>query len=382
MCSSDLYNTHYKDQNLTPATVFSKSSGLFPNADEIMLLTTMRKRAWEKDYFTSALPWAQRGTQLSIPITGVAPVIANGESPGFVQLDGSMPITGSADLNPYSTQAKFTDQNGNLVKFASETGLESDMSNVSSSTINELRQAFQIQKWLERSARGGARYVEQILSHFGVLSSDARLQRPEYLGGGKTPVIVSEVLQTSATEVDSPQGTMAGHGISVGSSNQFSRSFEEHGYVIGIMSVLPRTSYQNGLPRHLQKFDKFDYYWPEFAHIGEQPVYKNELYNDFSTFADDPASTNKQTFGYQSRYSEYRYAPDSVHGDFSTNLDFWHMGRKFTSVPPLNTSFITSDPTHRVFAVTDPTEHKLLVQTYVNFQAIRPIAKYGEPQGI
>lgn len=372
-----IYNEYYRDQNLTPAIPFSKASGIMSGAelDEILPL---RKRAWEKDYFTSSLPWAQRGDQLTIPLSGEAPITTDGSQTTFKIKSSGLPPSDDGISTIMSKLANTTD--GDLM--FNNTGLETDLSNVSSSTINELRQAFQIQKWLERSARSGSRYIEQILAHFGVQSSDARLQRPEYLGGGKTPVVISEVLQTSATEVDSPQGTMVGHGISVGNSNTFKKSFEEHGYVIGIMSVLPRTSYQNGLPRHLQKFDKFDYYWPEFAHIGEQDVYKNEIFNDFNSFPDDSGSTNHQTFGYQARYAEYRYAPDSVHGDFLTNLDFWHMGRKFTSVPPLNTSFVTSDPTHRVFAVTDPTEHKLLVQTYVNFQAIRPIAKYGEPAGI
>nr|QJB18773.1 MAG: major capsid protein [Microvirus sp.] len=373
-----IYNEFYRDQNLTAPIEFSKSSGVVIGADVDKLLT-IRKRAWEKDYFTSALPWAQRGEQLIIPLSANASVLSDGTPPLLVnKISGSPSLTG---IYTNSTGHLVDDSNHDL-KFGTSTGLETDLSNVSSSTINELRQAFQIQKWLERSARSGSRYIEQILAHFGVQSSDARLQRPEYLGGGKTPVVISEVLQTSATEQDSPQGTMVGHGISVGNSNTFKKSFEEHGYVIGIMSVIPRTSYQNGLPRHLQKFDKFDYYWPEFAHIGEQEVYKNEIFHDFTTNPSDVGSTNHETFGYQARYSEYRYAPDSVHGDFSTNLDFWHMGRKFTSVPPLNTSFVTSDPTHRVFAVTDPKEHKLLVQTYVNFQAIRPIAKYGEPAGI
>lgn len=151
-------------------------------------------------------------------------------------------------------------------------GLEADLNNVSASSINELRQAFSIQKWLEKNARGGSRYVEQLLAHFGVRSSDARLQRPEYLGGGKTPVVISEVLQNSASTENSPQGQMVGHGISVGNTNEFRARFEEHGFVIGIMSIIPRTSYQNGLPRVFQKYDKFDYFFPDLAHLGEQAV--------------------------------------------------------------------------------------------------------------
>ena len=376
-----IYNEYYRDQNLTPPIEFSKASGLFAEEVERKKLLTLRKRAWEKDYFTSALPWAQRGDQLSVPITGVAPVISNGNNPTFVRTaDGSIPVPGETKLANALTEGMLQDFGSQNISFGDETGLKADMSSVSASTINELRQAFSIQKWLEKNARGGSRYVEQILSHFGVHSSDARLQRPEYLGGGKTPVVISEVLQNSASTDNSPQGQMVGHGISVGNTNEFRARFEEHGFVIGIMSIIPRTSYQNGLPRVFQKYDKFDYFFPDLAHLGEQPVKNSELYLDTTKNLDD--IENSGTFGYQPRYAEYRFVNDSVHGDMAGNLDFWHMGRKFTSLPPLNTSFVQSDPTNRIFAVVDPTEHKLIVQTYCNFQAIRPLPKFGTPGGL
>ena len=208
--------------------------------------------------------------------------------------------------------------------------MEAELSNATGSTINELRQAFQIQKWLERNARGGTRYIEQILSHFGVKSSDARFQRPEYLGGGKTPVTVSEVLQMSSSDETSPQGNMAGHGVSVGNSNQFSRYFEEHGMIIGIMSVLPRTAYMQGIPRFMTKTDRYDFFWPEFAHLGEQAVKSKELF-----WKPNDDAYNDSDFGYQPRYTEYRYIPDTVHGEFANTLKFWHMAREFSqSTPP------------------------------------------------
>ena len=367
-----IYNEYYRDQNLTPPIEFSKGSGYInPESADWVNLLNLRKRAWEKDYFTSALPWAQRGTELTIPtVSGYANVISNETYPKFAPgpLSAASPIQQPNGI--------LTNGLGESLKF-SNSGLKTDLTNAPRTSINELRQAFQIQKWLEKSARGGARYIEQILSHFGIKSSDARLQRPEYLGGGKTPVIISEVLQTSATESGSAQGNMAGHGISVGNTNSFVKSFEEHGIVLGIMSILPRTSYQNGLPRIFRKYDKFDYYWPDFAHLGEQAVYNRELFLKYDTLEGDDT-----VFGYQPRYSEYRYCPDTVHGDFKGNLDYWHMGRKFTAEPALNTSFVTSDPTSRIFAVTDPSSHKLLVQTYCNFQAIRPVSKFGTPAGI
>jgi hypothetical protein len=169
---------------------------------------------------------------------------------------------------------------------------------------------------------------------------------------------------------------MAGHGISVGSTHSFKKSFEEHGYVIGLMSVLPRTAYFQGMPKIFNKFDRFDYYWPEFAHLGEQEVKLSELYYDPTD------QTNDETFGYQPRYSEYRFINDSVHGDFQSSLKFWHMAREFDSKPALNSSFVQANPTNRVFAVTDPEYPKLLVNTYANLQAVRPMPKYGNPGGI
>ncbi|MEM1832095.1 MAG: major capsid protein [Desulfurococcaceae archaeon] len=362
-----IYNEYYRDQNLETSIDIPKTSGSNTwQLNSHRPLLQLRKRAWEKDYFTSALPYAQKGAELTFPISGTAEVefdhSGGSNAPIGVNSDG----TGKISLSTPSVSVT-----GELV---------ADLSGADTSTINELRQAFQIQKWLERNARGGTRYIEQILSHFGVKSSDARLQRPEYLGGGKTPVTVSEVLQMSATDETSPQGTMAGHGVSVGNSNQFSRYFEEHGMIIGIMSVLPRTAYMQGLPRYMTKTDRYDFYWPEFAHLGEQAVKKQELFWN-------PASQqyNESDFGYQPRYSEYRYIPDTVHGEFANTLKFWHMAREFSqSTPPaLNSDFVQckGDSLTRPFAVQDASQ-KLLVQTYCNIKAIRPIPKYGNPGGI
>lgn len=218
--------------------------------------------------------------------------------------------------------------------------------------------------------------MEQILSHFGVVLGDYRAARPVYLGGGMSPIVVSEVLSTYTNTTDQiPQGNMSGHGISVGNQNGFKQGFNEHGFIIGIMSVLPKTAYQQGINRLWTRATKLDYYWPEFAHLGEQEVKNHEVYYD-------PADTvnNDKVFGYQSRYAEYKYQPSSVHGNFKDNMSFWTMGRIFESRPGLNQSFVESDPTTRVFAVTDPSEHHLYCQLYNAVSALRPMPYFGTPR--
>jgi len=327
---------------------------------------------------------------VSLPITidGKAKVIydlANQTDPVIVRgiphddnILGSPLVAGSDISDPATIKLKLS--NGSNVGLDPNGSLYADLSkglNVDAN-INDVRTAFQLQKWMERSARAGSRYVEQILAFFGVRSSDARLQRPEYLGGGRSPVVISEVLQTSHTIDDvSPQGNMAGHGISAAPQNGCKYKVEEHGYIIGIMSVMPRTAYQDGTPRHFFRNNRYDFYWPTFAHLGEQPVFNKEIYQNYLYDGDDP--DNLDTFGYQSRYCEYKYIPSSVHGDFRENLDIWHMGRKFNSRPYLNKNFVTADPTKRVFAVTDLTQDELWVQCYNQVKAVRPMPRFGEP---
>lgn len=357
-----IYNEYYRDQNLSAPIDIKKTDAV--DSTETSLLLTMRKRCWEKDYFTSALPWTQRGGEVLLPgslkyTDGLPSHVYNAIGDDLVDTAGNL----TSDVNGHVNSV---DAGGQAARIETEGSLDV--------SINEFRTAARLQAWLERNALGGSRYIESILAHFGVKTPDYRLQRPEYLGGGKTPVVISEVLNTSATATEA-QGNMAGHGIGVGNSNSFKKYFSEHGYIIGIMSVMPRTAYQQGIPRMFTKLDNLDYYFPEFANIGEQEVKNEEVYWRY----DQDRSVNESAFGYQSRYAEYKFNRDSVHGDFKSSLSHWHMGRIFGSMPSLNSAFVESDPTHRVFAVTTSTIDKLYVQLYNKVSAIRPMPVFGTP---
>jgi hypothetical protein len=357
-----IYNEYYRDQNLIAPVDYVLTDGEnFVDASDVQRLGALRNRAWEHDYFTASLPFAQKGAAVDIPlgaVNGDAPIYANSAS-GNTTLAGSpYTIFLEGDANPsISTDV-----------YAQTDGLQ-----VEPTTINDLRRAFRLQEWLEKNARGGTRYIESILSHFGVKSSDARLQRPEYICGVKSPVVISEVLNTSGTQDQLPQGNMAGHGISVSSGRSGSYYCEEHGYIIGIMSVMPKTAYQQGIPRTFLKLDPLDYFWPSFANIGEQEVQVQELY----AYTDNAADT----FGYVPRYAEYKYMPSRVAGDFRTSLDYWHLGRIFDSEPTLSQEFIECTPaeTDRIFAVTDPDAQKLYCHVLNKIKAVRPMPKYGTP---
>lgn len=368
-----IYNEYYRDQNLEGKVPISLTSGdQSAFVEEEMLL---RMRAWEKDYFTSALPWAQRGGDVTLPVGGQVNFVPDyATNSKVISYDGSY-RSGNLSGEGGSTGALIINSTPPVYgRIENLKNKSYDLVNPDL-TVNELRRATKLQQWLERNALGGSRYIEQIFSHFGVKSSDSRLQRPEYLGGGKQPVTISEVLQTSQTDT-TPQGNMSGHGISVGTTNQFSKSFEEHGFIIGIMSILPRTAYQQGVPRMFTRTTKLDYYWPEFAHLGEQEVKNKELYHKFDQAGGDD---NETTFGYQSRYSEYKFGNSTVHGEFRDTLSFWHMGRIFSARPALNSSLIKYNPNYRNFAVTDTNVDHVYVQLYNDVKAIRPMPLFGTP---
>ena len=380
-----IYNEYYRDQNLTDPVDISLNSG-FEDTLHALNLLQLRRRAWEKDYFTSALPWLQRGPEVTVPVQGAGgsmDVVYERQSDSQKWVDSSgrefenghaYDITMARANDPNSAlmvavnggtnnRAPELDPNGTLKVNVDEMGIN----------INDLRTSNALQRWFERNARGGSRYIEQILSHFGVRSSDARLQRPQFLGGGRMPISVSEVLQTSSTDETSPQANMAGHGISAGINNGFKHYFEEHGYIIGIMSITPRSGYQQGVPRDFTKFDNMDFYFPEFAHLSEQEIKNQEL------FVSEDAAYNNGTFGYTPRYAEYKYHPSEAHGDFRGNLSFWHLNRIFEDKPNLNTTFVECKPSNRVFATSETEDDKFWVQMYQDVKALRLMPKYGTP---
>lgn len=385
---AQIYNDYYRDENLQQEVALSKAAGV-----DVTTNTTLLKRAWQRDFFTSALPFQQRGPSVSLPVAGIAPVRGNGMAIGLVNGDGT-----NLALGGYSSQttqagvyvnsltyglpvgSSASPEAGNLSNGSlglttdgSKSGLEVDLSSSTAPDVNDLRYAFQVQRFLEKMARGGARYIEVILSNFGVKSSDSRIQRAEYLGGGKSPIMISDVLQTSADDNQpTPLATMAGHGYSAQRSHQFKKFFEEHGWIIGIMSVMPRTTYQQGLSKKWTRSSRYSYYWPVFSHLGEQAILNKEIYAQAT--ADDDV-----VFGYQPRYQEYRKKYSEVHGDFRSSLDFWHLGRIFSSLPVLNSNFIECNPSDRIFAVTDQNTDHLWIDIFHKIKALRPIPKYGTP---
>lgn len=363
-------NEYYRDQNLSPELEWQLHDG---NCDDVNVFD-LQKRCWEHDYFTSCLPFAQKGDAVEIPISGDvvlksgsgANIVRNADRTGAAQTISGKGLAVGATTSPLindpsgsTTPSAVIDPNGQWEVQNADT------------TINDLRRATRLQEFLEKLARGGSRYIEVIRSMFAVSSSDKRLQRPEYITGVKSPVVISEVLNTTGT-TDAPQGSMAGHGVSV-TSGQYGGYFcEEHGYIIGIMSVMPKTAYQQGIPRHFSKLtDPYEYFWPDFANIGEQEVKRREVYA-YQATGDD-------TFGYVPRYAEYKFINNRVAGDFRNSLDFWHMGRKFATPPNLNDAFVKCDPTYRVFAVTDPNVDHLWIECYNKVMARRLMPKYGTP---
>lgn len=418
-----IYNEYYRDQNLTSEIPLDPDF----NGDELLHtqmetrdygsynpidLLEIRQRCFEKDYFTSALPFTQRGEPVTIPLSGDANIYfdptskktqlwRNGGSSSYGQLlDGFNGA--SADQDKFSSVGPTSqgtsaflnlddDANGisRLAQGFSVLDLNSthkvDLQGVNASTINELRFAFALQSWLEANARAGNRYKEQLMVHFGVVGKDARLDRPEFLGGVRVPLAISEVLATAQTNqavgsVDSVSvGDMAGRGYAASVKRCVRRYFaDEHCLIIGILSIMPRTSYMQGIRRQFQAFDFFDYPFPKFAHLGEQAIRNRELYLTGDRSYDDAV------FGFQSRYSEFKFIPSRVTGDFRSTLRYWHLGRYFSSRPALNTQFVTltrenQESFNRIFDYTGSDESHFYCHILFRVHARRELPRFGVP---
>lgn len=388
------YNELFRNQNVENEIEFSHGAGAIPQSDYTTLFT-MRKKKWEKDYFTSCLPFAQRGEAVKLPI--------DFDSVGVDQLV-RVPVTVNAaqfgnDITEYGlVGGTFSNSKNNIAAEinASRAGEavnlkgsgvinagEIAFTGLSVGTINDFRYCLRLQQWLENNARCGSRYIEQLLSHFGVVSSDARLQRPELLGGGKIPLIFTDVEQTSygTGSSDNVLGDLGGKGTLYGKTNGFKKYFEEHGTLLGILCIIPRTSYSQGIPRQWTAMDKTDWYFPEFAHLGEQAVLNKEIYYEL-TRASQIEKTPDDVFGYQGRFTELRYIPSSVHGEMRGDLQYWHFGRLFDAVPALNEEFVTANTRANVWAMSDIVNSgydPFVAQIHLDIKAVRPLPEYAVP---
>lgn len=384
------YDEYYRNENLQDPILDEDQdfySQTIEDADTITKLTTLRYRNWTKDYFTSALPNTQRGIDVGIPITADVPIEYN--SPGtpgtFIKSTNSVPIV-AGDTFAAGVYSETGDGHQLITESSRPATVDIDnsanlighLSNVVA-TINDLRLSVALQSWAEASMRGGARYPEILMSTFGVRPRDARLDRPECMGRVSFPLQISEVLQTSETTDNSPQGNMSGRGIAYGRGRYIHVYAEEHCLLHAYISIMPRASYQQGLPKRYTKFDKFDYYWPQFDALGEQAIKDRELFYDFNKSWDDEDS-NDHSFGYQQRYCEYKAFPNEVHGDFKLpGLNAWHMGRIFATAPSLNADFVNYESeldslNQRVFASGSTNRSHIWCQVLNRIRAKRPMS--------
>jgi hypothetical protein len=369
-----IYNEWFRDENLQNSVTVDKGDG----PDTVANYTLLR-RGKRKDYFTSALPWPQKGAAVSLPLGTSAPVYSPENKYTFINTNGTATYNKASLL--YTAGTFTANSLGTNPGAPFDTNLYADLSSATAATINQLRQSFQIQKLLERDARGGTRYTEIIRSHFGVISPDARLQRPEYLGGGSTDINISPIAQTSGTSASgttTPLGTLASMGTALAHNHGFTQSFVEHGVIIGLVSIRADLTYQQGLQKMWSRSTRYDFYFPAFATLGEQAVLNQEIYVTGDT-------TDTGVFGYQERWAEYRYYPSRISSLFrstaSGTIDGWHLAQKFTAVPTLNDTFIKdTPPISRVVAVgSSANGQQFIFDSFFDVKKARPMPMYSVP---
>lgn len=401
-----IWNEYYRDENLMDPVQVCKylGSGGSVESDPTYIgvgeYDKLLYRCWRKDYFTSSLPFQQRGTSPALPISGILPVTAsqyiegsfgiNNGTYGNVGVQTTSELNGGGNLNrlgvsseAYNTGTQWILDHLKIYDIKNPIGTV-NLENAATFDVNQIRTAFQVQKWLERNARGGVRYTEYLRSHFGVSPSDARLQRPQFIGSSRSPWLVSEVLQTSETNTSvTPQGNQAGQAINLSRNGLGKFKSYEYGYILILASVVPKALYQQGIPKYLSRKFNLDFYTPEFAHLSEQPVLNKEIYYK------QGGSNNNDIFGFQPIWNEMRFIPSKVTGHMRTgssgySFDYWHFGRNFADTPLLNSDFLLigqSDQARqelmRVFAVQD--ENPFIINCGLSIKALRPMPYLSEP---